>query len=250
MTSSDLSLVQQAEERLINVWPAPSTMLMDGWVVRFANGYSGRANSASALVPHATLSTDLIDRIEGLYHDASMLPTFRISPLAEDGFEALLLARGYHVKNEASTMLLDLDSFDTRIDERIRMTAAPTADWLKGVSIRQEPSKRSEAHFETIVGNIRLPAAFASLNIQNEPVGFGMSAIDRGWAELGSIMLDQSQRGKGLGRAIVEALLGWAKEKGAHCAFLQVDITNIVAINLYESLGFKETYRYRTLSLS
>jgi N-acetylglutamate synthase len=249
MTSSDLSLVQQAEERLINVWPAPSTMLMDGWVVCFANGYSGRANSASALRKDAILSDDLIDRIDRLYRDAGLAPTFRISPLAGRDCEGMLRKRGYHLKNEVSTMLLDLRSFNARMDDRIHITAAPTADWLKGVSIRQEPSKRSEAHLKMIVGDIRLPAAFASLMLENEPVGFGMSAIDRSWAELGSIMLDESQRGKGLGRAIVEALLEWAKEKGAERAFLQVDITNMIAIKLYANLGFKEIYRYRTLVL-
>jgi N-acetylglutamate synthase len=249
MTSSDLSLVQQAEERLINVWPAPSTMLMDGWVVRFANGYSGRANSASAITRDAALSDDLIHRLEGLYGDAGLSPTFRISPLAGKDCEALLIERGYHLKNEVSTMLLNLGSFNARADDKVKITAAPTADWLRGVSIRQEPSKRSEAHLETIVGNIRVPAAFARLMLENEPIGFGMSAIDRGWAELGSIMLDQDQRGKGLGRAVVGSLLTWAKEKGAERAFLQVDITNSVAINLYISLGFKEIYRYRTLVL-
>jgi N-acetylglutamate synthase len=249
MNSPDLTLVQQAEERLINVWPAPSTLVMDGWVVRFANGYSGRANSASAIIKNAMLSDDLIHRIEGLYRDASLSPTFRISPLAGEDCEGLLLKRGYHVKNEVSTMSLDLRSFNARMDDRVQITAKPTADWLKGVSVRQEPSKRSDDHLKMIVGNIRLPAAFASLILENEPVGFGMSAIDRGWAELGSIMLDQTQRGKGLGRAVVEALLTWAQQKGADCAFLQVDITNMIAIKLYTSLGFKEIYRYRTLTL-
>jgi N-acetylglutamate synthase len=250
MSSPNLDLVQQAEERLINVWPAPSTLVMDGWVIRFANGYSGRANSASALIPHTSLAHDLIQRIEELYREAGLVPTFRISPLAESNSEILLAQRGYYLKNEVSTMLLDLGSFNSRIDPRVIITATPTLDWLKGVSIRQEASKRSEDHLEAIVGKIRLPKVFATLSVSEKSIGFGMSAIDRGWAELGSIMLDRGERGKGLGRAVVASLLSWAKEKGASSAFLQVDVTNHVAINLYESLGFKEIYRYRTLSLA
>jgi hypothetical protein len=38
----DGEAVKQLEECLINVWPAINTLMMDGWAVRFANGYSAR----------------------------------------------------------------------------------------------------------------------------------------------------------------------------------------------------------------
>jgi N-acetylglutamate synthase len=246
----DIERIRQAEERLVNVWPAPSTMLMDGWVVRFANGYADRTNSASAVIPDARMPEALISTIEQLYCKANLTPTVRITPLAHMTTEPMLLARGYRIKNEASMMLMDLNGSKGSMDPRVEIEPSPSKDWLNGISIRQEPSKRSADHLYAIVGQVRVPAAFATLEITGEKLGFGLGAIDRGWAEFGSIILDQRHRGQGLGRALMTSLLVWAKKEGAQRAFLQVDVTNTVAVKLYESLGFRELYRYRTLNLS
>ena len=82
----DIELVRACEERLVNVWPAVSTMLMDGWAVRFANGYSGRANSASAIIPGAAMDRDLLAEIMRLYREAGLKPCVRVTPLAADGW--------------------------------------------------------------------------------------------------------------------------------------------------------------------
>jgi len=54
-------------------------------------------------------------------------------------------------------------------------------------------------------------------------------------------------RGRGLGRILVQTLMGWAHAEGAQQAYLQVEETNRGALALYRSLGFAELYRYRTM---
>jgi ribosomal protein S18 acetylase RimI-like enzyme len=246
---TDIEIVRACEERLVNVWPAVSTLLMDGWAVRFANGYSGRANSASAVVRGARMDDRLLDAVERLYREAGLTPCLRLTPLCAPEVAPLLRRRGYRVKDESAMMMLPLAGRAAMRDPRIRLEGAPSRAWLAGVSMRQEPSKRSADHLFAIVGQLRVPAAFATLAIEGEPVGFGMGAIDRGFAEIGSVMLDAGQRGRGLGRALVESLLAWASENGAERAFLQVDVRNTVARRLYDSLGFVELCRYRTMLL-
>jgi N-acetylglutamate synthase len=244
----DIETVRMTEERLVNVWPAVSTLLMDGWVVRFANGYSGRANSASAVVPGARMSGSLIRHIEALYHQAGLPPSVRTTPLCAPEVEPMLLERGYCIKDEAIMMTASLARFAGHSPSpQVAMDSKPHRQWLQGISDRQEPSKSSEEHLMAIVGQIRVPAAFATLIVKGQSIGFAMAAVDRGWAEISAVMLDEAHRGKGLGRILVEALLIWAAQAGARDAFLQVSARNDVANGLYRSLGFTELCRYRTL---
>jgi N-acetylglutamate synthase len=244
----DLDVVFACEERLVNVWPAVSTMLMDGWVVRFAHGYSGRANAASPVVRGARLVPALLDHIERLYVEAGLRPTVRITPLADEAAGRLLAARGYRIKDQSWMMTMPLPAHrDLAPDPRVTLEAAPSRGWVAGVCSHQEPSKRNHDHLMAIVGQIRVPAAFATLRDEGAVAGFGMCAVDRGWAEIGSVIIDTARRGRGLGHATVDALLAWAARQGADHAFLQVDQTNMAAVSLYERLGFRTLCGYRTM---
>jgi N-acetylglutamate synthase len=244
----DLEIVRATEERLVNVWPAVETLFMDGWVVRFANGYSGRANSASAVVQGARMDDALLAEIERLYRAADLPPAVRVTPVCDPGVEPLLLARGYRIRDEAHIMILDLAAHRGRTPAAcVTLDSAPGAGWLAGVSAHQSPDKRNRDHLAAIVGRIRVPAAFATLATEGQSVGFAMCAIDRGWAEIGSVVLDQAMRGKGLGRLLMESLLAWAAGQGAHGAFLQVAAPNTVARSLYASQGFRAIGGYKTI---
>ena len=65
-------------------------------------------------------------------------------------------------------------------------------------------------------------------------------------AEIGLICVHPGHRGHGYGRKIVQGLMGWAATKECHSAYLQVEQSNAVAINLYGSLGFRQLYAYET----
>jgi N-acetylglutamate synthase len=245
---NEIDQARSCEECLVNVWPAVSTLMMDGWAVRFANGYSSRANSASAIVPGARFTQELIAHVEALYRQEGLKPRVRVTPMADAGTAAMLLARGYRQLDESMTMIRSLALGDRLLcDPRVTLACKPESAWLQGISDRQEASKRSADHLHAIVSRIKLPAAFTSLQGQDEAQGFGLCVVDRDWAELGSIMIDAGHRGRGFGQALVESLLAFAAETDAMRAFLQVDLKNGPAIRLYERLGFQPLYRYNTM---
>lgn len=56
---------------------------------------------------------------------------------------------------------------------------------------------------------------------------------------LAEIAIDESQRGKGLGRKVIEDVIDYAKSKNFSRIILDADFRNGGAKKLYESIGFK-----------
>ncbi|GAA2002818.1 ribosomal protein S18-alanine N-acetyltransferase [Microbacterium ulmi] len=62
-------------------------------------------------------------------------------------------------------------------------------------------------------------------------------------ADIQTIAIAEHARGRGRGRALLEALLGEASRRGVHDVFLEVRADNPVAERLYASEGFVERGR-------
>jgi ribosomal-protein-alanine N-acetyltransferase len=83
-------------------------------------------------------------------------------------------------------------------------------------------------------------AAFAAAE-----AGFIMMRTIAGETEVLTLAVRPEQRRKGHARALVEAGLAWAFDRGATAAFLEVAADNPGAIALYEGLGFAQVGRRR-----
>lgn len=69
---------------------------------------------------------------------------------------------------------------------------------------------------------------------------FVLCDIEKDDLYLAEIAIDESQRGKGLGRKVVRDVIDYAKSKNYKRVILDADFRNEGARRLYESLGFKE----------
>ena len=85
-------------------------------------------------------------------------------------------------------------------------------------------------------------ANYTGLAIEVEGVflGYGMLSIAAGEAHILNIVIDASQRGRGLGKKLVKRLIDQARWHRAERVFLEVRASNHVAHHLYTSLGFLE----------
>lgn len=246
----DLALVLECERRIVNAWPAPATLLIGDFVLRFAGGYSGRANSASPLKAGAALDDAALDLIEELYRAEGLPPCIRLTPLIAPETSRRILARGYALKDASFGMIVALDPGACAIEPDLQIEARASPEWIAGVAARQIGLKTSAANLAAIVEKVRLPAAFATLLIAGEPVAYGMSVAERGMAEIGSVVVDGARRRQGFGRRIVSGLMAWAASQHCASAYLQVDQTNAAALELYAGLGFGQVYAYETRILA
>lgn len=69
--------------------------------------------------------------------------------------------------------------------------------------------------------------------------GFILCRAIGGEAEVLTLAVDPAARGRGIGRALVEAAAAIAVDKGAEAFFLEVAEDNAPALSLYRSSGFQ-----------
>lgn len=74
-------------------------------------------------------------------------------------------------------------------------------------------------------------------------VGAFLEERDRTRACLVSMWVAKEKRERGVGKALVEAVVAWARESGARTIVLTVVSNNETAIRFYERLGFEKTAR-------
>ncbi len=233
--------ILELETSALTAWPALETIAVDGWALRFAGGHTKRANSANALAP--TGAFDAIRReAERLYASKGLAPIFRITPLAPDGCDAALAQGGYRHFDPSLVMITALSR--VRGSEGVEIAAHPSSGWLEGFAAANSVSINHRLAHDAILNAIPFPAAFATLHIHEQPVAFGLAVRDGAMVWLFDIVVAPSERGRGHGRAITEALLAWGESGGAAQACLQVREANETALTLYRSLGFAEAYRY------
>lgn len=81
---------------------------------------------------------------------------------------------------------------------------------------------------------------FITLSSEDGKVlGFGGVRVLAPDAEIMDIAVRSEERGKGLGRALLENLTSCAKDAGAKELFLEVASNNVAALALYQQVGFQ-----------
>jgi hypothetical protein len=84
------------EELTLNAWPSLQTLLFDGWLLSFSNGYTRRANSIHPLYAACQPLADKIAECEAAYAGRGQPTVFKITSAAEDAeLDAVLPRAGY-----------------------------------------------------------------------------------------------------------------------------------------------------------
>jgi ribosomal protein S18 acetylase RimI-like enzyme len=241
MSGRDLTFA--LERRLVNAWPAFEVELAEGWLLRFAEGYSKRANAATPIVAGARLDPDLVEAIAASYAARGLPVCFRLTGIEDEEAEALLAACGF-VEHDPSLGLAAALRAGPSLDPSIVLASTPSAAWVIAAASAYGGDKADHDTLARILTRIRQPAAFATLSLDGEDAAWGFAVVERGYVGIYDIVVAPELRGLGLGRRLVSGLMTWGRSSGAATAYLQMRASNDVAFALYRSLGFEIAYRY------
>lgn len=241
---NDHSLIIGLESRLLNAWPSFDYQAYEGWILRLANGYSKRANSATPFLPNAALDEELIDYMIARFVEANVRPTFRLNGLQAADVDERLKMRGFKGIEPTHVLVAPIKTGDCEVDPEIALEPHASKRWVREAAESYGGDKADDATLMQIVSRIRPKAAFATLSLDEKPVAWGLGVVERGYVGLYDVVVLPDLRGIGLGRRVVSSLMAWGCLEGAHSAYLQVREENEIALSLYKTTGFETAYRY------
>ncbi len=238
-------LIRHLEELSLNALPALETTYLDGWVVRFANGYTKRANSINPLYASGSNLETKIAYCESMYAVRKQPTVYKMTALAEPkGLDDMLARSGYREEPGASVQMLSLDALNKPNEGRVTLSADANDQWLGAYFRLNNVQERYMPTMRHMLEHIAPQKCLAAVHIDGQVAAVGLGVLDRGFLGLFDIVTEPTMRQKGYGHQLMLYLLNWGKANGADYAYLQVMLSNSPALYLYEKLGFHEIYRY------
>jgi GNAT superfamily N-acetyltransferase len=242
-SSSDLFRVRSLEELAFAGWPALETRDVAGWRLRFASGYTKRANSINALGKDAQVDPATVDDLEAAYRERGQPPVWRLSPLAPAAIAAVLAARGYRTIEHSLVQTCPLSPAFAPARE-VRIHPQPTESWIEAFAAHSPVRDEHRDTMRRMLTAIAAPVGFAFVEEAGQPMAMAIGAVSGDHMGLFDVLVMPQARRRGLARRVTESLYAWAWGHGARFAYLQVVATNAAAMPLYQAQGFRTVYDY------
>jgi N-acetylglutamate synthase len=220
------SQIRAVEHAAALAWPGTQQQWIEGWLLR-AGGPTKRTNSAVPLLFSSDLTA--LPAIADWYAALGLEPWVALP-------ERLLPIRAVGVEpNRVLTIALSGGS-------DAALPSHPDDQWLR--------IHGADVPAEVLSAVVDGEVAFATV----DDVAIGRVAVTtapggRVWAGLSDVVVLESERRRGLGRAVCAEMLAWAAGRGATHAYVRVPDDNTAAIALAESMGFRLHHRSRYVLL-
>jgi GNAT superfamily N-acetyltransferase len=243
----DTELAWRVEATCFNAFPSLKQAILAGWLLRFSEGLSRRANSANPLRTDHAPPEAVIEAIEKLYRRQSQPAIVRV-PSFLTAIDAPLMVRGYASEGESCVLYGEMDGVAAVADPSVELSPHAGTDWLAAMAGFQGHSAPHRQIYRRIVRAIAVPTAFAGLRIDGRLAALAYGALSDGLLCYESVIADPRRRRQGLARRVIASLAAWAREEGGRGVCLQVEASNTPARALYDGFGLTtELYRYHYL---
>ena len=240
------SLCQRVEEASLNAVVALEQSFYDGWVIRFARGFTKRRNSVNPLYPSSMHIEDKVAQVEAQFAARGLAPTFRLTASQAVGeLDAFLAARKYGILSDrVAVMAGELSPLNTGGARNITVARQTLSEWLPiHDAIGNIPANHQALHLD-LLSRIPGQCYFATTFDSIRAAACVLAVREGDLVGIYEMVTAPDLRRRGHGAAVVQKALAWAHADGAKRAYLQVVESNGAAMALYGKLGFKTLYNY------
>jgi len=229
-------------------WQAPEQDRLGDWLLRAADGFTGRANSALAAGDPGVPVAEAIEAIRHWY-SARWLPAMIAVPYPcgqpdRNAITGMLDAPGWTVRADPATVMTapaaDIGRHAVTADSAVAIELMPDAAWLARYRYRGQELPPVALRLLTSAPW----QAFGSVRVNCETIAIGRVAASGDWAGLTAIEVDVRHRRRGFGAVATAALAAHAAARGIPNLYLQVTEGNAAARSLYRRMGFADHHDY------
>ncbi|MEU9506844.1 GNAT family N-acetyltransferase [Micromonospora sp. NPDC048170] len=234
-------------------WPAPVRGRLGDWLLRAADGWTGRANSALPVGDPDRPLPAALDAVERWYADLGQPPMVNTPLPLANPVGAELDARGWASGPPVLVQTVPLATLSraalsqaalSQAAPQVELAATPSEDWLTVAAGSKGGLPDAARHVLTAVDQVRFAHVYADGALL--AIGRGAVTGQGRWLGFSLIEVLPEARRQGLAGRIIRALADWGIAAGASHAFLQVEQRNTPAVALYRTLGFTTHHTYLT----
>lgn len=247
-----METIIELERAAAGHWRGTEEQWLGDWLLRAAEGFTGRANSALPLGDPGLPLDDALATVVGWYRARGLPPMIAVPVSLVPGPQAQTLDNQLSQRKwgtrpgPAFVMVAGLPlagpPAEGRTAEReIRVTSEPDDAWAAMYH------HRGQARLPPVARKVLTSAddqSFISIRSAAEVLAIARLSLANGVAGITAVEVSPSCRRQGLGTAITATACHEAALHGISQVFLQVEVDNAPARALYERLGFRYSHRY------
>jgi N-acetylglutamate synthase len=246
------------ERMAVEHWRGTEQEWLGGWLLRAAEGFTGRANSALPLGAPGLPLDAALDVVTRWYRARGLRPMIAIPLPLQAGLGADSSGRQLDIQLSERTWLTRPGPAFVMVAEladvpaprplppgaEFRVDAEPDGAWLGLYHYRGQERQPPVLRKLLTSAPFQLFASIRSGRGHGDMLAIGRLSVAAGWAGITAVEVDTARRRAGLGAALTRAICAEAASHGVRQAFLQVEIDNTAARALYERCGFRYSHRY------
>ena len=226
----------------LKAWPAFKQINDNGWISRYSNGHTKRANSVTILQPDFHSLQSRILHWERFYNSQGLPCIFRLLSFNDNlELENELDLRRY--KDCDQTLVLS-QPLDGKAFLSTSLDSIAIEKWMAYYCELNDKDLTGQATHIKMIKSITDKYLPAVLRKNKKVVSCGLGVISDGLFGLFDIVTHPQCRKKGYGTEMVSGMLHWAMINRAHKAYVQVVAENTPAVKLYQKLGYELSYKY------
>ena len=223
---------------------------LKGWILRFTDGATSRANSVLPLHYFGSNLEEDINLVEKTYQIHDLPTKFMLHDYyAPSELKLKLMELDYHADPIVDIMGNNFDNLNKIPSSKefsYKNYPNRTKKWSETfVRLASNRSKEEQRGILGIMDRIVLPKKkyYAAMS-GNQIIGIVLGVVERRYLGIMDLIVDPNHRRQGIGTSLLKMTIEWAKEYGCENLFLQVVRENHNAISLYKKINLKRLYSY------